>query len=144
MPRWQNVFIKSILHCKNGNCHTVYDFYDFNAYTWNVGFTEQKAINTATLFSSPTSHERATISNIRQLEHLITAFYGDKQQLKHSSSALLSLCEGIHPHICIGDPTIIGSDNGLSPDRRKVIIWTTAGILSIKPVETPCVFVWIH
>ena len=31
-------------------------------------------------------------------------------------------------HICVGNLTIIGSDNGLSPDRRQVIIWTNAGI----------------
>ena len=34
-------------------------------------------------------------------------------------------------HICGGNLTIIGSDNGLSPDRRQTIIWTNAGILSI-------------
>ena len=32
-------------------------------------------------------------------------------------------------HICVGKLTIIGSDNGLSPERRKAIIWTNAGIL---------------
>ena len=31
-------------------------------------------------------------------------------------------------HICVGKPTIIGSGNGLSPDRRQAIIWTNAGI----------------
>ena len=30
---------------------------------------------------------------------------------------------------------IIVSDNGLSPVRRQVIIWTNAGILSIRPLE---------
>ena len=40
-------------------------------------------------------------------------------------------------HICMGKPTIIaGSDNGLSPDRRQVIIWTNAGLLLIGPIET--------
>ena len=39
-------------------------------------------------------------------------------------------------HICIGNLTIIGSDNGLSPGRRQVIIWTNAGILSIGPLGT--------
>ena len=34
-------------------------------------------------------------------------------------------------HICVGKTTIIGSDNGLSPDRRQAIIWTNAGILMI-------------
>ena len=32
--------------------------------------------------------------------------------------------------------TIIGSDNGLSPGRRKAIIWTNAGILLIQPLGT--------
>ena len=39
-------------------------------------------------------------------------------------------------HICVGKPTIIGSDNGLSPDRRQAIIWTNAGILLIGPLGT--------
>ena len=30
-------------------------------------------------------------------------------------------------HICVGKLTIIGSDNGLSPGRHQVIIWTIAG-----------------
>ena len=36
-------------------------------------------------------------------------------------------------HICVSKLTIIGSDNGLSPDRRQAIIWTNAGILLIGP-----------
>ena len=39
-------------------------------------------------------------------------------------------------HICVGKLTIIGSDNGLSPERRQAIIWTNAGILLIGPVGT--------
>ena len=39
-------------------------------------------------------------------------------------------------HICIGNLTIIGSDNGLSPGRRQAIIWTSAGILLIGPLGT--------
>ena len=34
-------------------------------------------------------------------------------------------------HICVGNLTIIGSGNGLSPGRRQAIIWTNARILSI-------------
>ena len=34
-------------------------------------------------------------------------------------------------HICVSKLTIIASDNGLSPGRRKAIIWNNAGILSI-------------
>ena len=36
-------------------------------------------------------------------------------------------------HICVSELTIIGSDNGLSPERRQAIIWTNAGILLIGP-----------
>ena len=32
-------------------------------------------------------------------------------------------------HICVGRQTIIGSDNGLLPERCQAIIWTNAGIL---------------
>ena len=39
-------------------------------------------------------------------------------------------------HICVGNLTIIGSDNGLSPDRRQTIIWTNVGISLIDPLGT--------
>ena len=39
-------------------------------------------------------------------------------------------------HICVGKLTSIGSDNGLSPDRRQAIIWNNAGILLIRPLGT--------
>ena len=39
-------------------------------------------------------------------------------------------------HICVGKLTIIGSDNGLSPERRQAIVWTNAGILLIGPLGT--------
>ena len=39
-------------------------------------------------------------------------------------------------HLCVSKLTINDSDNGLSPGRRQVIIWTNAGILLIKPRGT--------
>ena len=39
-------------------------------------------------------------------------------------------------HICVSKLAIIGSDNGLSPDRRQAIIWTNAGLLLIGPLGT--------
>ena len=39
-------------------------------------------------------------------------------------------------HISDSKLTIIGSDNGLSPDRRQAIIWTNVGILLIGPLGT--------
>ena len=38
--------------------------------------------------------------------------------------------------ICVSKLSIIGSDNGLSPDRRQAIIWTSAGILIIGTLGT--------
>ena len=39
-------------------------------------------------------------------------------------------------HICVSKLTIIVTDNGLSPDRRRAIIWTNDGILLIGPLGT--------
>ena len=39
-------------------------------------------------------------------------------------------------HTCVGNLTIIGSDNGLSPGRRQAVILTNAGVLSIGPLGT--------
>ena len=39
-------------------------------------------------------------------------------------------------HICVSKLTIIGSDNGFSPERRQAIIWTNAGLLLIGPLGT--------
>ena len=39
-------------------------------------------------------------------------------------------------HICVSKLAIIGSDNGLSPDRRQAIIWTNAGLLLIGLLGT--------
>ena len=38
--------------------------------------------------------------------------------------------------IYVGKLTIIGSENGLSPERRQAIIWTNAGTLLIGPLGT--------
>ena len=43
---------------------------------------------------------------------------------------------GRETHICVDKVTIIGSDNGLSPERRQAIVWTNAGILLIGPLGT--------
>ena len=39
-------------------------------------------------------------------------------------------------HICVGNLTTIGPDNGFSPGRRQATIWTNAGILLIGPWGT--------
>ena len=37
-------------------------------------------------------------------------------------------------HKRVGNLTIIGSDNGLSPGRRQAIIWTSVRILLVGPL----------
>ena len=39
-------------------------------------------------------------------------------------------------HICVGNLTIIGSNNGLSPGWRQAINWTNAGMLLVGRVGT--------
>ena len=39
-------------------------------------------------------------------------------------------------HIGVNKLIIIGSDDCLSPGRRQAIIWTNAGILLIRTLET--------
>ena len=46
-------------------------------------------------------------------------------------------------HICISKLTIIGSDNGLSPDRRQAIVWSDAGIVFIAPLATKFIEIYI-
>ena len=51
------------------------------------------------------------------------------------NASILTHC-GRVTHICVGNATIIGSDNGLSPDRRQATTWTNAEILLIGPLRT--------
>ena len=45
-------------------------------------------------------------------------------------------------HICVGNLTIIGSDNGLSPVRRQAIIWTNDELLLIEPLALRNKILW--
>ena len=62
---------------------------------------------------------------------LILSFYSSYQTLSKNSKSMLLTHWGRVTHICVSKITIIGSDNGLLPDRRQAIIWTIAGILLI-------------
>ena len=43
---------------------------------------------------------------------------------------------GRETHISVSKLTYIGSDNGLSPERRQAIIWNNVGLLLIEPLGT--------
>ena len=63
-----------------------------------------------------------------------------KQAIKSLRMHIWIFCDLTHcgrvTHICVGNLTMIGPDNGLSPGQRQAIIWTNAGILFSKPLET--------
>ena len=59
------------------------------------------------------------------------------ETIRGMSTSVLRLTHwGRVTHTCVSKLTSIGSDNGLSPGRRKVIIWTNACILLIGPLGT--------
>ena len=68
----------------------------------------------------------------------ISVLHSGANQLSHlSKSQDFTLTHwGRVMHICVGNLTIIGSDNGLSPGRRQAITWTNVGILLIGPLWT--------
>ena len=47
-------------------------------------------------------------------------------------------------HICVSNLNIVGSDNGLSPDRRQAITWTKDDFLTIGALGTNFSENWIE
>ena len=73
---------------------------------------------------------RVSVFQIKVIRYITLIFYW-------WSSVELTLSHwGRVTHLCVGIVTIIGSDNGLSHDRRQATIWTNAGILFIGPLGT--------
>ena len=58
----------------------------------------------------------------------------DSKNINHTFTKLTHW--GRVTHICVGNLTIVGSDNGLSPGRRQAITWTNVGIWLIGPLGT--------
>ena len=75
-----------------------------------------------------------------KVEDIGTGSYNNKDYTNRSRSLMHVKNTLTHwgrvTHICVKKLTIIGSDNVLSPGRRKAIIWTNAGILLIGPLGT--------
>ena len=131
-PQWVNTFCcwnRNILH-KLGQhygswssgfwCRQVISKHEVASTTvmWNMQdnqihvFLQENILTTCTIL---------VLRNGRKWTHIIMFL---KNELTHW---------GRVTHISIGNLTIIGSDNGLSPGRRQAIIWTNAGILLIGP-----------
>ena len=78
-----------------------------------------------------------TITHVNMRTGQCRLFYGLLAQLYGCRLGCARDCQwhlthwGRVTHICVGNLTIIGSDNGLAPHRRQAIIWSNAGILLI-------------
>ena len=111
------------------------------------------------------SNDCRGVLNHQPLDYLSNTLFSDWSQRKHQRFPSLAFVRGGHwifpsqgasnvesasmwwhhhvvthwgrvTHICVNELTIIGSDNGLSPNRRQAIIWTNAGILIMGPLGT--------
>ena len=85
--------------------------------------------------------ERVRISPLgnastKYLSQLKSYWSGENDDRYNNMLECLTTHWGRVTHICVSKLTIIGSDKGLSPDRRQAIIWTNAGILLIGPLGT--------
>ena len=87
-------------------------------------------------------HKRCRLSSDKNsvLQTTDTMSHAEKQGMEEKWICLTTTCVLTHwgrvTHICVGKLTIIGSDNGLAPDRRQAIIWTNDGKLLIGPIGT--------
>ena len=83
---------------------------------------------------------RITYSQKKAKEQFITCLRYGSSPFGHKALTWPNAASVTHwgriTHICVCKLTIIGSNNGLSPDRHQVIFWTNAGLLSIGSLGT--------
>ena len=72
---------------------------------------------------------------LKQLFWVGNALAPNKKHIFYLTSKMVINHWGPVTHICVGNLTIIGSDNGLSPGWGQAITWTNVGILLIGPLE---------
>ena len=68
--------------------------------------------------------------------HFVQAIKALVMNLQCYSAGCVLTHWGRVTHICVGNLTITGSGNGLSPGRRQATTWTNIGILLIGPLGT--------
>ena len=95
--------------------------------------TEQPLLSLSVeIITTPMKCESKSLFSFKQMHSKISF---TKSWLFYSGFSVLTHW-GRVTHICVSKLTIIGSDNGLAPDRRQAIIWTNAGLLLIGPLGT--------
>ena len=127
-------------------CFTTGDYHTTNSIDtampaelgWKQLEDHQKDLQLALLFEIVHGHVAAPVNYLKlELLWLRSLRSTNPIPRKHGKlwKTLLTHC-GRVTHICVGNLTIIGPDNGLPPGRRQAIIWTNAGILLIEPLRT--------
>ena len=98
-------------------------------------------VNRRGFFQEGMHHQASTL-----LGNSNTVFHPGSHYWDYYNGALSLTHWGRVTHKCVNKLTIIGSYNGLPPDRRQAIIWTNAGILLIGPLGTNFreIFIRIH
>ena len=64
----------------------------------------------------------------------VQLFLSQNPHTHYGATRILINSSGRATHMCVGNLSIIGSDDGLSPGRRQAIIWSNAGILLNEPL----------
>ena len=57
-------------------------------------------------------------------DHVMAVQYHHSSRMVSSKYTASLTNWGRYTHLCVSNPTTIGSDNGLSPGRHQAIIWT--------------------
>ena len=79
---------------------------------------------------------KTSYNQVSKQPNLITQSWSDTLDMTRTYLVLALTHWGWVTHICVGNLTIIGSDNGLSPGQRQAIIRTNAGVLLFGPLGT--------
>ena len=104
---------------------------NFKSVLWTTNFAFEFKFRWSSVPSGPLTTNRLWVMAYRRT--------GDNSPPDQVKSGLISIAlthRDRVTHICIGELTIIGVDNGLSPGRRQTIILTSAGILLIGRLGT--------
>ena len=79
---------------------------------------------------------KATANVVARMSDYMLFMNMDRITFSYANHRWIITHWGRATHICVSKLTIIGSDNGLSPGRGQVIIWTNDGILLIRTFRT--------
>ena len=115
---------------------------NYENYWWSQGAVKYAIEHEIQCIWSPICYIHLSLQSTSRCNHF-TVIIGC---MAHYNYAIIHPCSNLRlamsthlgraAHICFNELTIIGSDNGLSPSRRRAIIWINDGMLLIGPLGT--------